>query len=246
MRELEFRLNLFLTVFGSFLWLGFALLSVELIFGQVDLIAGWSRNEIWLLMAVYLLFYDFFSIFISKNLREFSELIRRGHFDFVLLKPINTRFLVSTRYFNLYRLFRFVFEIHLLFKLLADFSLQPGLVSWLVFLALFCLGIIVFYNLFFSIAILSIWFVKLFNLGDLFSRILDAGHYPIDIFPKNFRLLFVYLIPIGFVATFSTQALLGQPNVWMISVGMVLSIITFILSHKFWHYALRHYQSASS
>lgn len=246
MRELEFRLNLIIWTFMDFLFLGLTILSVELIFGQVNSVAGWSRQEVLILVCVHGLFYDFLWTFILRNLLIFSNYIRKGELDFVLLKPVNLRFLISTRYFEFDHWLRIFFLSFLLLKLLVELPAKLTIFSWINFIFLFFGGLFIFYNLFFTVATTNFWFINIFNLEDLFHEISQVGRVPVYVFQKGMRFFFVYIIPVAFIATFPVQALLGRATLVVNLMAIFLAVLSFIFSQKFWSFALKHYSSASS
>lgn len=242
---MEFRLNLIIWTLMGFFDLGLVVVSVGLIFGQVEAVAGWTRNEVMLLVLVVTLFNDFLWTFVLQNLNNFSGLVRNGNFDFYLLKPVNTRFLTSTRYFEFDHYLKITVLLFFIFKIaIQNYGLTA--LSALGFISLLFLGLVIFYNIFFIFTTTNFWFVKLFNLGDLFGHIIEAGRVPVYAFQKGMKSFFIYVLPVAFIATFPTQFLLGRGSFDLIVLGIFLAVITFIFSHWFWHYALRHYSSASS
>lgn len=228
----------------NFLWLGLMLVSVHLIFGQVEAIAGWSKDEVLLLVLVQALFFDFLWTFVLENMGYFSHYIRRGELDFVLLKPVNPRFMVSTRYFESDHYLRIFLLLFLMTKYLARLNVQATIFSWLNFSLLFGLGLFIFYNLFFILTTTNFWFINLFNLGDLFSEMVNVGRMPVYVFRGGMRLFFTYIIPAAFVATFPTQALLGRIGLEMVFIASLISVVTFATSSWFWQFALKRYSSA--
>jgi ABC-2 type transport system permease protein len=125
-------------------------------------------------------------------------------------------------------------------------GVKPSVFAWLNFGLTFTLSIFIFYNLFFIFTTTNIWFMRLFNLGDLFSEIINVGRYPVYIFQKSSQAFFTYLLPVAFIATFPVQALLGRASFGRVLWGSLIGLVMFFLSQKFWLFALRHYSSASS
>lgn len=246
MRDWEFRFNTLVWTLMEFLWFGLFFLSVNLVFGQVEAVAGWAKDEALLLICVYSLFHDFLWTFVLDNMLSFSFYIRRGELDFVLLKPLSPRFYVSTRFFESDHYLKIVFLFFLINHFLGRLEIIVSLGTWLLFVVLFGLGLLVIYNVFFLLTTTNFWFINLFNLQELFDGIVDLARFPIYIFKGSLRFVFIYLIPVAFIATFPTQALLGQVGWEKVIWGIFLAIITFIISQWFWHFALKHYQSASS
>lgn len=247
MREMEFRFNLLVWTGMDFVFLGMTLVSASLIFGQVESVAGWSYREVLLLVYTTALFNDFMWTFVFQNVNYFSELVRRGNLDFALLKPVNSRFLVSARYLEFDHYLRMILLFYLINKTVLELGVSPNLFSWLSYDLAFFLGLLIFYNLFFMLTTLNFWFIRIFNLVDFFETVSGIGRNPVYIFKKGFRLFFVYLIPTIFIATFPVEILLGRrEGGGVLILALAVCLIFFVVSQKFWNFALKRYSSASS
>ena len=245
-REMEFRFNLAVWTIMDFVFLGMAFISAELVFGQVQTVAGWSKNEVLLLVFTAALFNDFTWTFMFQSFNYFSDLIRRGNLDFALLKPVNPRFLVSTRYVEFDHYLRMPFLLYLIIKTLNALQITPSLSSWLAYLLLFFLGLFTFYNFFFIIITLNFWFTKIFNLVDFFEEVVGVARYPIYVFKKTGRIIFGYLIPTIFIATFPVEVLMGKKGIETVLFSFLFGVALFLFSQWFWNFALKRYSSASS
>jgi len=245
-RTMEFRFNSFILSSVQILWAGVLLGSLTLIFGQVDSIAGWNEKEVLILAVVGMLFYDIMDLFVTENLQRFSHFIRHGEFDFVLLKPVNPRFMASARYASFGTVLRLFVLIFVLLSLLKGAGVYPGVFEWFGFSFLLGAGLIIFYNIFFAVVTTNFWLINLFNFGDLFDRVVSSGRYPTDIFKGGLKSFFIYVIPIVLIATMPVLVLFGKakPEFFWLAGGLVAA--TSILSELFWRFALKHYQSASS
>lgn len=222
------------------------LISIELIFGQIQSMAGWNKEQVLLLVSVQGLFVSCLWLFIFPSLLHFSELIRHGDLDFYLLKPIKPRIALSFSRFE-YDQYPRILVLLILIKTFLD-RLHVH-ITWITAgeaILLFFVGILIFYNIFFLISTVSFWSIRLFNLEDLFDSIIGVGKYPVDIFSKGIRFIFLYLVPVAFVATFPVQIILGRGDAYLILAGIILVLVTFLLSQWFWTFALKRYQSASS
>jgi ABC-2 type transport system permease protein len=93
---------------------------------------------------------------------------------------------------------------------------------------------------------LAFWFVKIDNITELFYAFYEAGRYPVTIYRGLVRILLTYIVPIAFVTTFPASALLGRIDQTTTILGFVIAIALFVVSSRFWSFALRHYSSASS
>ncbi|MDP2930589.1 MAG: ABC-2 family transporter protein, partial [bacterium] len=222
-RTMEFRFNSFILSAVQILWAGVLLGSLTLIFGQVDSIAGWNEKEVLILAVVGMLFHDIMDLFVTENLEKFSRSIRHGEFDFVLLRPVNPRFMASTRYASFGTVLRLFVLIFILSSLLKGAGVYPGISDWLGFSLLLGAGLIIFYNIFFAVITTNFWLINLFNFNDLFDRVLSSGRYPTDIFKGGLKSFFVYAIPIILIATLPVLALFGKarPEFFWLAGGLV-------------------------
>src|SRR3989344_1068680 len=243
---LEYRVNFVIYSLLSIFWAFFFIFTAGLILGHVDSIGGWSKNEVLLLTATNTLFSSLLWFFVFPSLNEFSELIRKGNLDFSLTKPVNSRFLISIHRFDFNPFVRIVFIILFIANIAGSLSQNIGLGQIAIYWLMLCLGMIIFYNLFYSITVLNIWFVSIFNLEYFFSSVMETGRYPLNIYKNVFGIIFSFFIPIGFIATFPVQALLGRLSFVNVLFAIFLVIISSILSQYFWNFALKRYSSASS
>jgi ABC-2 type transport system permease protein len=105
---------------------------------------------------------------------------------------------------------------------------------------------VILYSLWFLLAGLSIWFVKIWNATEVLRYTLVAGRYPISAYPPALRWVFTFVLPVAFLTTVPAEALLGRGS-WPWALGsLVAAALSLIGTRLFWTLALRHYTSASS
>lgn len=246
MSQLEYRFETLSWAVNSILWMLLAVVSVNLIFGQITSIAGWTKDEVLLLTLVTALFAGCMWNFILPSLLFFSDMIYKGDFDFFIAKPLNIRFLSSVSRMESDNVPRVVLAVILIAVTASRLPVIPSVFSMILFGFYFLMGVLIFYNLFFIFATSAIFFSNLFNLEDLYSNIMDLGKYPVYIFSGSWKILFLYIVPAAYVATFPVQALLGRATLQMALEGFLLLVLGFVVSQWFWNFALKHYSSASS
>lgn len=244
--EMEYRANFIFWSLENLLWLVLAVSSVTLIFGQVTSIAGWTKNEIFLILFISLLFSDVGWTLIFKNLENFSISIRYGELDSTLLKPINTRFLISFMNLEFSHYVRIIIESYFIYRYTLLITGSFSLLNLLIAILLFICGWIIFYSLFFMITVTNIWFINVYNLLDFFGYLQRLGRNPVYIYQKGLLFFFSFILPAAYTATFPTEALLGKINPTKVAVAPLLAIIFLYVSQKFFRFALKHYSSASS
>ena len=99
--EMQFKVNFLLWIVVEALWFGLQLAFMTVLYGHTDQIAGWSRWEVVLLVGCNQFIQQLFHTLFVTNLSNLSELIRKGTLDLLLLQPVNTRFLISVKKFEI-------------------------------------------------------------------------------------------------------------------------------------------------
>lgn len=245
-RVFEFRVEFLSWVIMSSIWSLIALLLVQLIYGQIDSIAGWTREEAMVVVLLNEIFISILWLFVFPSIFHLNTAISEGNFDFYMVKPINLRFLSSVSWVEYDQYPKLIIFCFLFVKFVGNTGAVIGVGNLVGFLVLFLLGLVIFYCFFFAMVTFSFWFTNLFNLEDLFDTILDSARYPLDIFKGSAKILFTFMIPLAFIATFPAKILLNKAGPELLFEGLIVVIVLFIFSHWFWNFALRHYTSASS
>src|SRR3954470_17973331 len=100
-REMGFKSNFILWIFVELLWFGLQLCFIGVIYLHTDHIASWTKWQVVMLVGASHFIQQIFQAFFLTNCVQLSELIRTGRLDFMMLLPINTRFLISLRQVDL-------------------------------------------------------------------------------------------------------------------------------------------------
>lgn len=77
----------------------------------------------------------------------------------------------------------------------------------------------------------------------MYRDLTSAGRFPLEIYKEPLRSILTFVLPVGVMMSFPSQALFGTLGMLQGAVGLVLGIGTLALSLRFWGYALRSYQS---
>jgi len=111
--------------------------------------------------------------------------------------------------------------------------------------ALVC-GFVLIYALLLALSTFAFWFVRIDNLMAIYWSFLDAGRFPVDIYPGWLRVTLSTAVPVGVAVTLPAQAISGRLDLFGLAVLVVGSIAAFILSSLFWRVGLRSYTGASA
>ena len=258
-REMTFRGNFVITVLTRAFWFVAQLTLFEIIFQSVQGINDWNREEYFAFMATGMLINSIIETFFMPNCANFSELIRKGDLDFVLLKPIDTQFLISFEKVNLPMLNQVFFAgallVYSLLTLHSRGELTGGItvLNVAMYLLLIVVGVVFFYSLMIALASTTIWFGRNQGLYDFWFYVTVFARYPRSIYSGSptgeiLRFAFSYVIPILLVVTVPARVLLEKSLVpsWISLVAIFSAIAGLVVSRVIFQWSLKSYRSASS
>ena len=181
---------------------------------------------------------------ISPSVLSIVEHVRKGTLDFVLLKPADAQFLVSTARFQPWRATNvltgcgvFVYAFHLLGR-------TPSWGGLFAALGLFACALVVLYSLWILTASAAFYVVKVDNLTYLFGAVFDAARWPATVFRGAVRFVFTFVLPFAMMTTFPAEALLGRLAARDAALAVGIAAVFALASRAVWRGAIRNYTSA--
>jgi ABC-2 type transport system permease protein len=243
---MQYRADFFTDGFIEAFWTATALVPLFVVYGNRASIAGWAFGEALLVTAFFTLLQGILEGIVNPCVAQAVEQIRKGTFDFVLLKPHDAQLLVSTSRIMPWRSINVVTAIVFVvwgFVLLGRAPSVSSVALALVFLAA---SLIILYSLWMVSVTLAFWVIKVDNLTFLFGAIFDAARWPVSVFKGVLRLVFTFLIPLAMMTTFPAEALLGRAGLTKAIAACAAAVAIFAASRTLWRRAISKYTSASS
>jgi ABC-2 type transport system permease protein len=243
--ELEYRLNFLLAVLSSLGHLAGNLFGLSLFYTGSGSLGGWPFHQALLVMGLFTMLQGMSRVLLTPNLARIIEHVRTGTLDFVLLKPIDTQFWLSTRRISPWGLPDVLFGAGMVLYAADRLALPPQ--RLLLAAGPFLLSAVIQYSLWFLLASIAIWYVKVHNLTEVLNGLLAAGRYPIDALPAGaYRFVFTFVVPVALLTTVPARVALGQDAGRWLLYSALFAAGAFLFSRAFWRHALRYYTSASS
>jgi ABC-2 type transport system permease protein len=245
MRDMQSRGNFFVGCLVVFCFPVLSLLFVGAIYGQTANLNGWTLPQYLVLVGTFMMLSSFVFTMFFKNIFELPEFIRKGNLDFMLLKPINNQFLVSTRYVSFVEMAQILPGAVLV--IIGAVNLDGGIEwwRWLLYPVLMVCGIIITYSIWFMMVTPCVWWIKM-DFAEFFFNLFDLGRYHPDMFGGVVRVVLTFVLPFGVVAATPADLLLNRLSVealiWMVGAAALF----LYASHRFWRYAQKRYHGASS
>ncbi|WP_233222569.1 ABC transporter permease [Chroococcidiopsis sp. CCALA 051] len=242
--ELEYRANFVLATLTSLGNLAGSLFGLFLFYRTGYTFEGWRWQEALIVLGVFTVLQGFSSTFLSPNLNKIVTYVQQGTLDFVLLKPINSQFWLSTHTLSPWGVPDILFGSIIIGYAGSLLGLTIG--DYFLSAIPLIFGFISLYSLWFMLGATSIWFVKIYNVTEVLRGLLEAGRYPMVAYPIAYRFFFTFVVPVAFLTTVPAETMLGRVQIgWVIGAGL-LALFLFAIATVFWRFALRFYTSASS
>jgi len=244
--DLEYRANFLTNMPMSVAGAIATILTTTIFFQHTDSIGGWSYYEALLVVGLFQLFIGMVDTFITPNVQDFTEYLRLGTMDFILIKPLNSQFHASLRRINMWRGVDMLIGLGVLAYALNRLGVSPAPDRVVMFLILLICAAIILYSLIMLLITSGFWFVQLENVMELLFTFYEAGRFPVTVFPGWLRVMLTFVVPIAFITTVPAAVVLGRLNAEFVLLAVIITAGLFAACVAFWRYAVRHYSSASS
>jgi len=244
--SLAYRADTAVNILLNLMWLGWELLGLSIIFNNTDSLGGWGPGELVALLGVFRLVNTFMAALIWPNTEKFNQSVRDGSLDYTLLQPVNSMFLVTFSRITVWRAWDLVLAFALVvvgINMAGDTAASLNILS---FILLAISGTLVIYSLWIVLIAFTFWFTKFDNNVTILQALLDAGRYPVTVYPVWLRIIVTYLIPIAVATTVPLQGLRGELEPQTILLFIGIGIASFWVASRIWKVGIKRYSGASS
>ena len=245
--QLQYRLDFFLEIVLSLFWIAAALAPLYVLFSVRDSVNGWSAYEMLVVVGFFSMHKGVLASVIQPSLNQAVEHIRKGTLDFLLLKPADAQFMLSTAKLELAHLTDLLAGILMIAWALSRMPEATPSARDLLFAGLlFVCGLLILYAL--QIMVISFAFrvVKVDNLSYLFVSLFEAARWPASVFRGALSLFFTFVIPLALMTTYPALAVLGRADWQHFAIAGGVASALLLLSRYVWQRSIRLYTGASS
>ena len=244
--SLAYRADTVVNILLNLMWLGWELLSLNIIFNNTETIGGWGFGELIALLGVFRLVNTMMFALIWPNTEKFNQSIRDGSMDYTILQPVNSMFLVTFSRITVWRAWDLFLAIALIVIGINSSGDTTTPLQILSFIVLTVSGAIVIYSLWIVLISLTFWFTKFDNNVTILHALMDAGRYPVTVYPVWLRIIVTFVIPIAVATTVPLQGLRGDLDVLRMLMFLGIGMISFLIASRVWKAGLKQYSGASS
>jgi ABC-2 type transport system permease protein len=246
--ETAYRANFAISVLHSLLALATGLLSLGIIYSQVDDLRGWDFASAQMVLGVFLTISALRGLVIGPSLDSLAGMdgeVWRGAFDFTLLRPLRTQFLVSVRRWRLFALFDLLLGLLVLGTAVVRADGAVTATQLVTFVLALSGGLLVLYAVLLAAASLVFWLPG-FMIGWVFDAVFQMARYPVGVYPGWLRLALTWVVPVAIITTIPATALAGELQPGLLMASLVFAIGLVVGASLLFRAGLRRYASASS
>ena len=241
---MQYRLEFFLDGVMSVFWTASAIVPLLVLFGERSTVAGWSWPEALLVVAGFTTLKGVLDSAIQPSLGNVVEHVRKGTLDFLLLKPVDAQFMVSTSKFEPWRgsdvwlgLLLFGWAFHVMGRV-------PSVAGVAGAALLLCAAVAILYSISILVISLAFFVVKVDNLIYLFVSLYDAARWPSSIFRGFLAVVFTFIVPLSVMTTFPALSLLGRLSLASGVAALFGAVAFAFVARLVWLRSIVHYTSA--
>ncbi len=221
----------------------------EIIYDKTDMLGDFSREDI-LVFLIATFFVDTIFMMLFDGAAYLREHIRTGSLDFILLRPVNSQFLISFRYIRSYAIVSLLILSIILYNILINFHPHSlNILNISLFTISLLMGVLIWYCFEFIIASLTFYFRDFRTGGWLTHEVLKFSMRPDTIYTGLTRKILFSIIPMALVASVPSRLLLSgftpQNQKYMLA-QIIVVLILFMLTRIFWKVGLKQYESSQS
>lgn len=244
--KMSYRADFIISTFGMLAMNVAGVLGFWLVFQMFPSIAGWSYEEMLFLYGFSLVAATPAQCLFDNNWNLRFQ-VYSGDFIKYCFRPINLFFYYMSEVFDVKGIGQFVFGVAAMvyawWKLALPFHVYSILILLVAVLSA-SLFVIAILNL---AAAACFWLVNSFFVLSLSNQLRDFAKYPVSIFGPALRIVFTFVIPIGFMAYYPSLIFIRPEEVSaIIWLTPVLGCLFFYLSYKVWMKGAMNYSGTGS
>ena len=243
--QLEYKSSFILTCIAQLLTLSLSSFMVFILMDKFHFLDNYDIYELMLGISIVQFGFSFSECFM-RGFDKFSEVIKVGGLDLMLIRPRNIYVQVFGSNIELTKLSRVLGSLVLFIIAISNIDS----ITWYGVLYLFLLlvgssmiyaALFIFSACFCFKTVEGLEFMNIFTDG---SR--EFGQYPMGLFRREVILVFTFLIPLACVNYYPISYILGKSdNIWYL-ISPLMTFVLFIMSIVTFNRCIRHYEGTGS
>ncbi len=244
--ELEYRVNFILSFLSQILVFFTYYFVILSLFTKFSHIKGFSLWEVLLCFSIIQFGFSFNEVF-ARGVDKFDELIIRGDFDLLLIRPRNILLQVLCSDSDFVKVSRIIQAIIVLILSIIHLDIQWNILKVFTLFLMLVSSCVIFFGIFLMAASYCFYTIQGLEVRNVFT---DGGkqmaQYPIGVFQKGFVLFFTFIIPYAFVNYYPLLYLLGKKEQYYYGLSPLLVFLYLIPCIMMFYQGMKRYTSVGS
>lgn len=232
-------LSQILVVFGYYY-------TIICLFNRFSDIKGFTLYEVLLTFGIITFGFSFCETF-ARGIDQFDDLIVKGTFDKLMLRPRNLLFQACCDQFQFSKLSRVLQAIIVIIISMIKMDVTWSFDKILTLILMLISSVVLFFSIFILMAAYCFYTVKGLEVRNVLTDgCKQMAQYPIGIFKKGFVSFFTYVIPFGLVNYYPLLYILGRTDKTIYMYAPVFVFLFFIPCVVMFNHGVKKYNSSGS
>lgn len=242
-----YRANFILMLIQSIINTVLNIVCIRFIYDSVTSIAGWSFEEMMLLIGTSLLVNQLFRALIFPNQNRFVANINTGKFDCNLLKPVHIMFQINLGNIDVSSLMSAVAPISIVIIYIQKLGHKILISDVIRYIILVSCGVIILSSFMLCINSLVFYFIRVDGLMNVYYIVMSISEKPKEIIPLEILIgVFTFILPAIPIACIPVEIVLGKIDAHYFFAEILLALASIYISRCLVLRGIRKYSSASS
>lgn len=248
----QYKLDAIVATCAVFLREAGGLIAMYLAMLKFDTVNGWNIDELLFLFSLIFITYGIFIVFFMA-LRDFSDWIKHGDFDRVMLRPrgLLTQLVLCGADW-LAALGHGTLGLVLFILSAGRVGIQWNAAMAVYYIVAIISGVLIQGAVFLFFSAVSFYVVETSSLKEIcYWNMRKFAIYPLSIYHKLIQMMLIFVVPFAFVNYFPAQFFLRKPDMaaypaWMMYGSPVVGVTLYLLAYAFWRFSLKYYKSTGN
>ncbi len=224
---MSFKVDFLVSFFAGLLSQTIGLLFLSVLFQNIPAIAGWKVYEVAILYG-YMFFGEGILTLFFQGTNGLWKQVRHGDFDRYMTRPLSVGLQICGRQTNLAGAGTAVTGLMVMAYSYSRLSISWSFWKVAILVVSLILGAVIRVNINYGSAALVMWLEGAGGVKGTVEKVQEMGKYPLEIYPKAFRIILLSLIPYAAISYVPASVLLDKkPLLYflLLPAAMVLSVV---------------------
>lgn len=222
-----------------------SLVVLFLIKNNVKEFAQYTTDQIVVFFLTYQIIDTLAQVF-YRGVYMFSNQVRTGEFDFLLMKPINPLFRALTGSPDINDTFFLIPTLVSSIIIIRSLDVHITFSSLVTYIALLVNSFLIVTALHIFVLVVGILTTEVDGIIWMYRDLIRLGQFPVSVYLEPLRFILFFVVPIGTMITIPAEILIHAQPTHTILVSVLIGVGFFLVSLRAWRWALKQYSSASS